>query len=222
MRPKHLAIQLSKLQPHPCLHVELEQYATEGDLAAYWTLAIDQIDGISNRVVADLGSGNGVLGIGCLLMGASHVIFVESDASAVGVIQTNLSSHPEFHGRWTVHQAHVGRDPIPLEDASLIVMNPPWGAQVPKADRPFFDLALESQVDVIHVLHHERAGHLSGLIRDAGWESEHLLRTEFRLPAQYAHHAKRKAFTDVLCWRIHRSGDARLPQDDDDESNKGG
>ena len=43
MRPKHLAIELSKLAPHPCSSVELEQYATEGDLAAYWMLGVDPV-----------------------------------------------------------------------------------------------------------------------------------------------------------------------------------
>ena len=31
---------LSKLTPHPCTDVSLEQYATEGDLAAYWMLTL--------------------------------------------------------------------------------------------------------------------------------------------------------------------------------------
>ena len=43
MRPKHLAMNLSKLQPHPCTDVTLEQYATEGDLAAYWLLAVEEL-----------------------------------------------------------------------------------------------------------------------------------------------------------------------------------
>ena len=58
MRPKHLAIRLSKLTPHPCKDVTLEQYATEGDLAAYWMLAVDQLDDFEGKVVADLGAGN--------------------------------------------------------------------------------------------------------------------------------------------------------------------
>ena len=49
MRPKHLAIRLSKLTAHPCKDVLLEQYATEGDLAAYWMLAVDQLDGLEGK-----------------------------------------------------------------------------------------------------------------------------------------------------------------------------
>jgi len=36
MRLRHLAMELSKLPPHPQHNVELEQYATEGDFAARW------------------------------------------------------------------------------------------------------------------------------------------------------------------------------------------
>ena len=92
MRPKHLAIQLSRLAPHPCLRVELEQYATEGDLAAFWMLAIDQTDGFEDRHVVDLGSGNGILGIAALLLGARKVTFVETDKDALEILHSNLNT----------------------------------------------------------------------------------------------------------------------------------
>ena len=41
LRPKHLAIELSKLQQNPQHSVELEQYSTEGVLASFFVLAID-------------------------------------------------------------------------------------------------------------------------------------------------------------------------------------
>ena len=89
MRPKHLAIELSKLSPHPCTSVELEQYATEGDLAAYWLLGIDQLDGLEAKNVLDLGAGNGILGCGCLLLDAAHVTMIESDLNVVNVAKQN-------------------------------------------------------------------------------------------------------------------------------------
>ena len=92
MRPKHLAIKLSKLTPHPCENVALEQYATEGDLASYWMLAVDQLDGFERSTVVDIGAWNGILGIGALLLGASEVIFVESDPAALEVLEANIDS----------------------------------------------------------------------------------------------------------------------------------
>lgn len=215
MRPKHLAIQLSRLTPHPCLRVELEQYATEGDLAAFWMLAIDQTDGFEDRHVVDLGSGNGILGIAALLLGARKVTFVETDKDALEVLHSNLNTLDKaLMAQAEVVNAHIGRDEVELESVDLLVMNPPWGVQTAKADRPFLELAFGSDASAIHVLHSEKAAHIEPLAKDRGWEWEHIIRTVFRLPPTYMHHSQRRGDTDVMCWRFHRPGDARLPKEE--------
>lgn len=217
MRPKHLAIRLSKLTPHPCTDVLLEQYATEGDLAAYWMLAVDQLDGLEGKVVVDLGAGNGILGIGALLLGAARVIFVETDEEALDVLHSNVASlDHDLPNRASVVAAHVGIDNLLLNEVDLIVMNPPWGVQRERADRPFLETAFASTAQAVHLLHSDRASHLSALAKTHGWEAEAVLRTEFRLPPTYQHHAKRTGTTDVQCWRFYRQGDARLPQETDE------
>ena len=211
MRPKHLAMALSRLTPHPVSKVELEQYATEGDLAAYWMLAVDQLDGLQGRTVADLGAGNGILGIACLMLGAQHVTFVECHQETHETLTANLASlGEEYLGRTSVVNATLGVDEVDLTDIDLIVMNPPWGVQHPKADRPFLETALTTGSTAVHVLHSDHATHLEAFALDHGWQTETVLRTEFRLPPTYAHHAKRKGTTDVKCLRFHRAGDARL------------
>ncbi len=223
MRPKHLAIQLSRLTPHPCLRVELEQYATEGDLAAYWMLAVNQTDGFEDLHVADLGSGNGILGIAALLLGARKVTFVETDKEALEVLHSNLQSLDEsLMARSEIIDAHIGRDDVDFDAVDLIVMNPPWGVQTAKADRPFLELAFDSNASVIHVLHSEKAAHIEPVAKQRGWEWEHLIRTVFRLPPTYQHHSQRRGDTEVMCWRFHRSGDARLPQEESESTRKGG
>ena len=90
MRQRHLAMQLSSLHPHPCHSVELEQYPTEGNLAAAWLTKIDLGDGFAGKHILDLGAGNGVLGIGAAFLGAEHVTMVECDADTVEVLQQNV------------------------------------------------------------------------------------------------------------------------------------
>ena len=217
MRPKHLAIRLSKLTPHPCKDVTLEQYATEGDLAAYWMLAVDQLDRLEGKVVADLGAGNGILGIGALLLGARRVVFVETDEHALEVLRSNVASlDHELAQRAEVLAARVGVDDLPLDDVDLVVMNPPWGVQRERADRPFLEAAFSSARLAVHLLHSDRAAHVEAVAASHDWEAEAVLRTEFRLPPTYEHHAKRTGTTDVQCWRFHRAGDARLPQETDE------
>ena len=215
MRPKHLAIELSKLAPHPCTSVELEQYATEGDLAAYWLLGIDQLDGLEAKNVLDLGAGNGILGCGCLLLDAAHATMIESDLNVVNVAKQNaVKISQQTSGTSTViHQHITSETPRPKVIPDLVVMNPPWGVQTPKADRPLLEFAFSLGAPVVHVLHSAQSKHLQGLARDFGYDSEAILETNFRLPATYQHHVKRKAATTVLCWRFHRPGDARLPED---------
>ena len=216
MRPKHLAISLSKLIPHPCENVGLEQYATEGDLASYWMLAVDELDGFQDSNVADLGAGNGILGIAALLLGASKVVFIETDPSAVAALEKNIASlQADLQAKAEIVHATVGLDHLPLDDINIVVMNPPWGVQREKADRAFLQAAFSSRATAVHVLHSDRASHLEPFAKDNDWWAEAVLRTEFRLPATYEHHAQRKGKTDVKCWRFFRKGNDRLAHDED-------
>ena len=42
---------LSRLPKHPCNDVELEQYQTEGDLAARWLMEIDSLDSLEGKIL---------------------------------------------------------------------------------------------------------------------------------------------------------------------------
>ena len=217
MRPKHLAIELSKLQPHPCTSVELEQYATEGDLAAYWILGIDQVDEMEGKRVLDLGVGKGILGLGCLLVGAQHVTLVEADPLVVEIAKTNAERLLlRCEGTVKVIQEHISlQSEQPDIVPDIVLMNPPWGVQTAKADRPLLEYAFSLGAPVVHVLHSAKSKHVQALGRDYGYESEAMLETEFRLPPTYLHHSKKKATTTVRCWRFHRPGDAKLLEDED-------
>jgi len=218
MRPKHLAIELSKLIPHPCSNVELEQYATEGDLAAYWMLGVNQLDDVGGKHVLDLCAGNGILGLGCLLIGAKRVTMVEADPLAAEVARKNCHNlKSKFDAPTTVIEAFVGTDDIDVSDVDIIVMNPPWGVQSKRADRVILQYAFAQDVEAIHVLHSAKATHLESLAKDNGWEVEGILESKFRLPPTYSHHSKGKAFTDIICWRFYRSGNSKIPIEEIDE-----
>ena len=218
MRPKHLAIELSKLIPHPCSNVELEQYATEGDLAAYWMLGVDQLDDIVGKHVLDLCAGNGILGLGCLFIGAGRVTLVEADPLAAEVARKNCHNlKSKFDAPTTVIEAFVGTDEVDVNDVDIIVMNPPWGVQSKRADRAILQYAFGQNVESIHVLHSAKATHLESLAKDNGWEVEGILESKFRLPPTYYHHSKGKAFTDIICWRFFRPGNSKIQIEEIDE-----
>lgn len=64
----------------------LEQYATPPHIASYMLYEIQQqYADIENKLVADLGSGCGMLSIGASILGAKHTIGFEIDSDAVEV-----------------------------------------------------------------------------------------------------------------------------------------
>ena len=139
MRVRRLAMLLSGLEPHLSNSVELEQYSTDGDLAARWLTDIAAFGDLSEGcTVADLGAGNGVLGLGALAMGAGRAILVEADEAACDVANSNAESMG-FADSVEVIQATLGSDPVDLSSADVVISNPPWGRQTPRADRPFLE-----------------------------------------------------------------------------------
>ena len=55
MRLRHLAMSLSKLQPHPCENVDLEQYSTDGNIASKFISSIVSYGDLSSdSIIGDL------------------------------------------------------------------------------------------------------------------------------------------------------------------------
>lgn len=193
MRLRHLAMTLSSLPPHPQTDVELEQYATEGDFAARWIAEIVQLGDLEPQTrVVDLGAGNGILGIGCFIAGANSVLLVEKDERC----------HHTFEGvEWLIGDVSEWK----RNDVDLVIMNPPWGVQTNKADRPFLDAAFCSDAGVVYLLHSANAKHIEGIAKSYDWEGEIILSGNFRIPALYDHHNASSGGTDVSIWRFMRS-----------------
>ena len=207
-----MAIELSKLKPHPHNSVELEQYATEGDLAAFWLLAIDQLDNLENRTVVDLGSGNGILGLGTVFLGATRVILVEADEEACLISNQNTEKiNQKFSAQIETIHAIIGSQELDIPpQTDIVVMNPPWGFQTEKADRPLLEFAFSLDATAIYVLHSAKAKHVAAMAKDFGYEGEIVFESNFRLPAKYSHQTKKTAMTEVRCWRFHRPGDKKI------------
>ena len=193
MRLRHLAMALSKLPPHPQHDVSLEQYATEGDFAARWIAEIIQRGDLDQDTrVVDLGAGNGILGIACHLAGAKSILLIEKDENC----------HHDYEGvKWLLGDINEWNQ----KDVDLIIMNPPWGAQTPMADRPFLEAAFSSEAQVIYLLHSSMATHILPLAKSFDWAGEIALQGEFKIPAKYDHHRSREGVTQVSVWRFIRN-----------------
>jgi len=201
MRVRRLAMLLSGLAPNPSDSVELEQYATEGDLAARWLVDIVAFGDLTEGcTVADLGAGNGVLGLGSLKMGSGRVILVEADQAACDVAKSNAESMG-FADSVEVICATLGSDQIDLGPADLVISNPPWGRQTPRADRPFLEAMIAAEAPS-HLLHSADATHIRPLFEEAGWAAERYGEADFALPAAYSHHSRKRGRTRAAFWRL--------------------
>ncbi len=135
MNKKKLEIELSKLEKFEKVKADLEQYATDSETAAsiLWN-AFMQGD-IEDKIVADLGCGNGIFGIGALMLGAKVVYFVDIDKGALDVAIRNCKFE-------NVHFRNL--DVLKFnEKVDTVVMNPPFGVQEEHADRNFLVKAME-------------------------------------------------------------------------------
>ncbi len=192
---------LSSLSGHPGDSVELEQYSTDGDLAARWLTDIAAFgDFPEGCKVADLGAGNGILGLGALAMGAGRAILVEADQAACDVAKSNAESMG-FADSVEVIQATLGSNPVNLGSADVVISNPPWGRQTPRADRPFLEAIIAAAAPT-HLLHSAEATHIQPLFEDVGWAAERYGEADFALPAAYSHHSRQRGRTRAAFWRL--------------------
>ena len=89
---KQLEVKLSQLKPAVSLQAVLEQYTTPLTIAAEVLWFAYMHNDIKGKVVADLGCGNGILGLGAGLLGAQMVIFLDSDKASLDIARMNAQS----------------------------------------------------------------------------------------------------------------------------------
>ena len=192
---------LSGLEQLQTFSSELEQYTTEGDLAARWLTDIANFDDLRDGcTVADLGAGNGVLGLGAIALGAGKAILVESDAKSCEIANLN-AEEMGFSESVQVIQAKLGQESADIEKADLVISNPPWGRQSPKADRPFLDAILSAQA-TSHLMHSAEASHIRPFFEGQGWFVERYGEADFALPVTYSHHSRQRGKTRAAFWRL--------------------
>ncbi len=192
---KELELLLEQLEDLKHPSVVEEQYSTPPALAAE-LLTIAYLHGdIANRVVYDLGSGNGILAIGAKLLGAKRAVGIERDSHAVEVARRN-SQKLDVAVEFIICDVRAVHD-----KCDTVVMNPPFGAQRASrhADRVFLKKALE----IAHVVYS---------IHNAG--SEQFLRqfvqpatvtrfpASFKLKRRFWFHKKDKINMPVDMYRI--------------------
>jgi len=149
IRKLDLEMLLSKIEQHPSPKPSLEQYTIPADVAATMLyIAAYTYNNIIDKTVLDLGCGTGRLALGAAFLGATQIIGVDIDKTAVKTAFENskkigLSNKVQ----WVVADIDAIHGKF-----DTVLQNPPFGIQKRKADRKFLKKALEVG-DSIYSLH---------------------------------------------------------------------
>ncbi|WP_324734909.1 METTL5 family protein [Thermococcus sp. SY098] len=203
MKKKHLAMLLSKLKGFRNPKAELEQYRTPGNVAAELLWLAYSLGDVEGKVIADLGAGTGVLSVGACLLGAKKVYAVEIDESALRIAEENVKALNVE----TCVELILSDVSFFDRRADTVIMNPPFGSQNPKADRPFLLKAFEISKVVysIHLAKPEVRKFIEAFVRDNGFTITHRLTVDFEIPAQFFFHRKRLERIKVDIYRFERA-----------------
>lgn len=195
---------LARIPAHPAPRAELEQYATPADLAAPLLFEAQALGDITGRTVADLGCGTGVFAIGAALLGAAGVVGLDVDEASIAVAAQE-AARAGVDVEWRVADIKTWDERV-----DTVLMNPPFGAQVRHADRPFLDAALRT-ADAIYTLHNANTrDFVEGHATTAGFETTHRWRLRFPLKHQYRHQTKAVQEVDVVALRLQRTRTSRV------------
>lgn len=195
MTKKQLAIELSTLRVFEDPDRELEQYPTDSDVAAdaLWTAMM--LGWIENKTIADLGAGTGTLGIGCLLLRASNVTFIEKDPKAIVLLKRNI-------GQYETNNFKILRMPVSETTGKydLVVQNPPFGTSNFGADTEFLKAASRLSNRIITFHKSTTDDYIKKTLEELGFEIKSRHKYKFPLKQTMPDHKKRIHRIDVTGW----------------------
>ena len=204
---KQLAVILSKLKVFEKPQEKLEQYPTDPEVAAEMIWNAWMLKDISGKVIADLGTGTGILGLSAILMGAKKVFFVDIDEKSLEIAKENLSFlEKELSQKLGQHAEFVCSEVKKFgKKVDVVIENPPFGIQGKKhTDKEFIDEAMKL-APIIYTLHKAESGRfIEAFTDDKGYVVTHHWKSEFMLKQTMKHHKKKIQRILVGVWRLQR------------------
>ena len=194
-----LAVELSKLKAFIHPKVKQEQYTTDSEPAAEVLHSAYMNHDIKNKIIADLGCGTGILGIGCLLLEAGFVYFVDNDKDVLEILKENLKKY-NFK-----NYKIINKDIKDFNEAVDIVMqNPPFGTKVKHSDKIFLEKAF-SIAKVIYSFHKTSTlRFIEAVSKDNKFKITNSFDFNFPLKQTYEFHKKKIKKIEVSCYRLEK------------------
>lgn len=199
MNKKELAIKISKLKKLEDLDIRLEQYNLDSEIASEIVWNMHMNNDIKDKVIGDFGCGSGILGYGCLLLGAKKVYFVDKDIKNIEIAKENIAKN-SMNKRAVFFSGDV-KDFTKKVD--VVVQNPPFGTKIRKADKIFLEKALDLGNKVYSLHKIESKGFIESLIKDKGLVKK-IIEIKLPLRKSYRFHKRKVYYVNTGLWAIER------------------
>ena len=196
MRKKELEISLESILGFDDPDPSLEQYPTPSAIASDVLFSAYASGDVAGASVADLGCGPGIFSIGAWILGAGKVRGYDVSPSAIDVAERNA-------GRFEADIEFTVCDVSEVsESADTVFMNPPFGCQKKRADRPFLDKAMEIGSSIYSIHKAETLPFLTEYVSAAGREVTGYATYKYYIPHTFSFHSKTKQTIDVVVVNI--------------------
>ena len=204
-----LGIFLSKLKGFEKPKVRSEQYMIDPEIAAdvLWQAFLSK--NIENKVIADLGCGTGILGIGALLLGGSKVYFIDNDENSLNIAKNNLEYAKSCIK--SESSCSVGESVFICQDIAdfkekedIVVMNAPFGVKKRHADKEFLEKAVKISNTIYSFHKSESLGFISAFSKDNGFKLAGKIDFSWPLKQTMEFHKSRIKRIDVSCFVLEK------------------
>lgn len=202
MNKKQLAILLSQLKTFEKQDIDLEQHQTECEIAAevLWFAFLN--GDVKNKNIADLGCGNGIFGLGALILGAKKAIFLDVQKEILDLAKENLKflqkqlKH-KFKAEFLCQDVQNFKRKI-----DVVIQNPPFGVREKHRDKLFLIVAMDN-TPVIYSFHKiESKDFIKKFTEENGFKVKSILKFNLPLKRTLRFHRKKVYYVKVGCWKI--------------------
>ena len=196
---KELEVALSKLEQVTNPNPNLEQYQTPSDIAAKILWFASLHNDTQEKIIADLGCGNGIFGIGASLLGAKKIFFVDTEGNSINATKKNISL-AKIRNSIILHQPVTSF----IQKVDTVFQNPPFGVQKPHADREFLIQAMNVAKKIYSIHKKESEGFVRALTREHNFAIEGTIPFKFQLKRTQPFHTKETYTVEVNCFILAR------------------
>jgi len=204
MNKKELELILSQVAEFDDPKVKLEQYATDATIAAdcLWNAFSDK--NIKSKVIADLGAGPGIFGLGALILGAKKVYFVEIDKNAIKLAKQNLKKVESIVGK-KLNTEFFNMDIKEFtKKVDVVIQNPPFGVKETHIDKLFLIQAMEISKKIYSFHKLSTKDFVKKFVAENNYQVVKTYKYSFPLKQEFWFHTLRVKHIDVGCWYLKR------------------